>query len=120
MTHTDDPQPSDLGPTAFPMPPDGEAPSTSPSASEPRTFPGRVRYGAGLLSALVPGLGHVAIGRRRRALPFIVPVAFALLALAVLLLTRPILSIAATFADPDVVGTILVIEITVLAVRLLA
>jgi LCP family protein required for cell wall assembly len=44
----------------------------------------------------------------------------ALVALVVLLLTRPILALAATFADPDVVGTILIIEIVVLAVRLFA
>jgi LCP family protein required for cell wall assembly len=120
MTHTDDPQPSDPGPTASATAPLEEASPPSPSAAEPRTLPGRVRYGAGLLSALVPGLGQVVIGRRRRALPFLVPLVLALAALVVLLLTRPILSLAATFADPDVVGTILVIEIVVLAVRIFA
>jgi LCP family protein required for cell wall assembly len=119
MTH-DDPLPSDLGPTASSTPLDAEASLPSSMGASPRTFPGRVRYGAGLLSALIPGLGQVAIGRRRRALPFLVPLVLALVAVAFLLLTRPILSLAATFADPDVVGTILVIEIVVLAVRLLA
>ena len=102
------------------MPFDDEPPLTPAPAPAVRTFTGRVRYGAALLSALVPGLGQVAIGRRRRALPFLVPVLVALLALVVLLLTRPIISIAATFADPDVVGLVLVIELVVLAVRVVA
>ena len=119
MTDSDPTLPADVEPSGSPIPPDGGMPPSAGVAA-PRTFPGRVRYGGALLSALIPGLGQVAIGRRRRALPFLALVALAVLAVVFLLMTRPFLSIAATFADPDVVGTILVIEIVVLAVRLLA
>lgn len=100
-----------------PMPLDDEPPPRPQRVAAGRTFPGRVRYGAALLSALVPGLGQVAIGRRRRALPFLVPALLAVLAVVVIFLTNPAVSVAATFADPDVVGTILFIELIVLAVR---
>ena len=120
MTDTDDTSPADResdSPMTF-----DDAPPRRPTASDgdARTFPGRVRFGAALLSALVPGLGQVAIGRRRRALPFLVPALLAVLVVVVIFLTNPAISIAATFADPDVVGTILVIELVVLAVRVLA
>ena len=53
-------------------------------------------------------------------LPFLIPVAIGLVWLAYLLVTRDVLSIAATFADADVVGTILVLELVVLALRVAA
>ena len=120
MSEPDDTFPA--GPESVsPMSFDDQPPPTAAPAGTPRTFPGRVRYGAALLSALVPGLGQVAIGRRRRALPFLIPVLVAILAVVVILLqSRSVLAVAATFADPDVVGTILVIEVVILALRVIA
>src|SRR2546422_2896990 len=90
-------------------------------ASAPsRLRPGLVRYGSAVLSAIVPGLGHVAVGRHRRAAFFLVPI---LVPLAILLLwaaNQPIVRTAAYLADPDVLGALLIVQVAFLAWRLAA
>jgi LCP family protein required for cell wall assembly len=80
----------------------------------------RQRYAAGLLSALVPGLGHLLIGRRRAAVLLLAPVLVALVVIVVIALTEPQAKLLAYFADPDVIGALLVGQVVFLGWRLLA
>ncbi len=96
---------------------DGNPPiSTAPGAGHGRL----ARFGAGLLSAIVPGLGHLVTGRRRLAALFLAPVVLALLVLVGLFLTQNTLSLAASLIDPSVVGGILVLEVLFLVWRVAA
>ena len=97
----------------------GGAVDGGPAAAGPAH--GRIyRFGVGLLSALVPGLGHLATGRRRLGAIFLAPVVVGILVLGVLAATQNSLSLAASLIDPAVVGWILVIEALFLVWRLLA
>ena len=94
---------------------------TPPDPSPAPASHGRIaRFGVGLLSALIPGLGHLVTGRRRMAAIFLAPVLLGLAVLAVLFLTNDPLSLAASLLDPSVVGVIVVIEGLFLVWRLLA
>jgi LCP family protein required for cell wall assembly len=82
---------------------------------------GRVaRFGAGLLSAVIPGLGHLVTGRRRLAAIFLAPIVVGIVGLLILALTTNRLSLAASLIDPSVVGAILVLEALFLVWRLIA
>lgn len=80
----------------------------------------RARYGAAIASSLIPGLGHLIVGRRRAGVVFIAPLLVGLIGLAIVVATQPIVRSAAYLADPAVIGTILVVELLVLAWRILA
>lgn len=88
--------------------------------SEP-TAPGRP---AGprllLLTALVPGLGHLAAGRRRTALLLAAPIPLALGVLLVLLAIDGPVSLAARLVDPTVLAALFVVQLVVVGWRLLA
>ncbi|MDP9481944.1 MAG: hypothetical protein M3P84_01830, partial [Chloroflexota bacterium] len=45
------------------------------------------RFGVGLLSALLPGLGHLVTGRRRHAAVFLAPVLVGIFVLGVIVAT---------------------------------
>jgi len=100
----------------------GAEPVVEPSASAGR---GR-RYAAGFLSAVVPGLGQFLLGRDRLGLVFILPVAAAvgILAglIAVVALAPPSdrASLASHLVDPAILGSLLVIQLAILAWRLAA
>ena len=78
------------------------------------------RFGAGLLSALIPGLGHLVTGRRQLAALFLAPVIVGVFVVAVLVATTDRLSLAASLIDPGIVGGILVLEAVFLGWRLIA
>ena len=73
-----------------------------------------------MLTAVVPGLGHLVTGRRRLGAVFLAPVVLAIVVLVVLFMTNDKLSLAASLVDPKVVGTILVIEGLVVVWRVVA
>ena len=79
-----------------------------------------VRLLAGLLTAVVPGLGHLVIGRRRSAFLFLAPILLFLAGLAVLVLLEPRTGLVALLVDPAVVGWLLVVQVIVLGWRLAA
>ena len=92
-----------------------------PTPEAPGARHGRLaRFGAGLLSAIIPGLGHLVTGRRRLAALFLAPVVLGLLVLVGLFLTQNTLSLAASLIDPSIVGAILVLEILFLVWRVAA
>lgn len=85
------------------------------------TGPGRGRrYAAALLSAVVPGLGHLLYGRRRLAAVFLVPSVLVVAASAGVLLTADRAGLAARLVDPAVLAGALVAQLAVLAWRLAA
>jgi LCP family protein required for cell wall assembly len=79
-----------------------------------------VRYGSALLSAILPGLGHLAVGRVRRAGFFLLPVILLVALLVIWIAGQPMIRSAAYLADPDVLGTLLVVQAGILAWRLAA
>jgi LCP family protein required for cell wall assembly len=81
---------------------------------------GRGRYLPAVLDAIVPGLGHLASGRRNRALLFAAPVIALVLAALVIGLTTSLPRLAATIVDPDVLLTLLAIQVLLLVWRLIA
>lgn len=86
-----------------------------------RTGDGRLRrYVAALLSAFVPGLGHLALGHRRLAAFFLVPVVTLVGAAAVIVAVNDRTGLAARLVDPAVLAWLLVLQLVVLAWRLLA
>jgi LCP family protein required for cell wall assembly len=98
-----------------------ESTVSTPASEAPTPRRGAIaRYGAGMLSALVPGLGHLVVGRRLRALVFFGPLAVLLVALAFLVATQPGVRLAAYLADPAIIGSILVAQFVVLGWRLIA
>lgn len=72
------------------------------------------------LSALLPGLGQLADRRSRLAAIFLVPSLILLVVVVLLLATRPLPSLAASVADPSVLGAILTLNVVLLAMRLLS
>ena len=75
---------------------------------------------AALLSSLVPGLGHLLIGRPRAAALLLAPVVVAVALIFVVVLAEPRTKLLAYFADPDVIAALLVAQIAFLGWRLLA
>jgi polyisoprenyl-teichoic acid--peptidoglycan teichoic acid transferase len=80
----------------------------------------RDRYVPAALDAVVPGLGHLADGRRRRALVLGLPViGLALLGIFVALTTSPA-RIAATLIQSEVLWALIALQVVILAWRLIA
>ena len=61
--------------TSAPADPQSQTPPTPPTPVSSRFGS---RYVPAVLDALIPGLGHLAAGRRRRAIVFLTPVVIAL------------------------------------------
>jgi polyisoprenyl-teichoic acid--peptidoglycan teichoic acid transferase len=78
------------------------------------------RFVAGFASAIVPGLGHLIIGRPRRAAMFFAPLLVFLVLVAIYLATQGAIEAAATLVDPTVIGVVLVAQGLFLIWRLLA
>jgi polyisoprenyl-teichoic acid--peptidoglycan teichoic acid transferase len=91
-----------------------------PSPDGLRASPGARRFAVGLLSALIPGLGHAALGRRRLAALFALPAAIAILMLALLLPSTDPVVLASRLVDPDVLALLIVVQVGILGWRLLA
>ncbi|MHB8673024.1 MAG: LCP family protein [Candidatus Limnocylindrales bacterium] len=102
-------------PNPIPIPPRPDAPADVPAGAR-----ARARYGAAIASSVIPGLGHLIVGRRRAGVVFIAPLLVGLIGLGIVVATQPLVRTAAYLADPAVIGAILVVEIVVLAWRILA
>src|SRR5438876_3456148 len=88
---------------------EAEPPSQSVLSMPRRRLPGaqpipagsaRHRYVVGVLSSLVPGLGHLVVGRRRAAAVLFAPGLVAIVLVAYVALTGPRAKLLAYFADP--------------------
>ncbi len=101
-------------------PPSVDGPRAYPRAGAPARRPELVRYGSALLSAILPGLGHLAVGRIRRAGFFLLPVILLVGLLLMWIAGQPMIRSAAYLADPDVLGALLVVQVGILAWRLTA
>jgi len=73
-----------------------------------------------LLSAIFPGLGHLAAGRRRWAFALAAPMLALLAAGALVALTSNATTLAARLFDPAVLAAVLVLQVLILAWRLAA
>jgi LCP family protein required for cell wall assembly len=78
------------------------------------------RLAAAALSAVIPGLGQLSNGRRRLAALFLVPSLILLLLGALLVGSQSPTRLAAWVVSPQVLGTLLALNVVVLAWRLLA
>lgn len=79
-----------------------------------------MRVAAGILSGLVPGVGHLLIGRRRTAALFLAPVVVALIALIAAVATQSRTGLLAALVDPSVLGGLLVAQAILLGWRVIA
>lgn len=68
----------------------------------------------------MPGLGQLADRRPRLAAIFLVPALILLVVIGLLVATRPLPSLAASVANPAVLGAILTLNVVLLAMRLLS
>ncbi len=80
----------------------------------------RRRLAAAGLSAVLPGLGQLFNGRRRLAAALLIPSLILLGTALMLILTQSPARLAAWIADPSVLGTVLTLNLVVLALRLFA
>jgi len=94
--------------------------SPSGVASTPRRFRDARRITAAGLSAVIPGLGQLANGRRRLATWLAVP-ALAVFGVAALVVANtPPVRLAATVIQPQILDALLLLSLVLLAVRLFA
>ena len=96
----------------------GEPVSPDPAAAQPPRR--RSRYVPAVLDALIPGLGHLAAGRRRRAVLFLTPVLIALAAAVWIALTTSGPRLIAELVASEVIWGLLVLQGLFLVWRLLA
>ena len=92
------------------------SPTTEP-APPPRR---RSRYVPAVLDALIPGLGHLFAGRRRRAILFLAPVIIALAAAVWVVLTTSSARLVAELLDSGVIWGLIAFQGLLLVWRLLA
>ena len=107
--------------TSSALPPD--APPTDPDATEAVKLPTtrrRSRYVPAILDAIVPGVGHLVAGRRRRALLFLSPLLVALVLAVWVGLTTSGPRLAATLISSEVIWGLLAAQGLFLLWRLLA
>jgi len=78
----------------------------------------RRRLAVAGLSAIVPGLGQLANGRRRLAAIFLIPTLILLAIVAALVMSRSMTSLAAWVVTPSVLSTILLLNVVALGWRL--
>src|SRR4051812_5031 len=90
--------------------------SVTPPEPRPRSSAPRLL----LLTAIIPGLGHLVAGRRLWALVLALPVVAMLFAILVALAGSSSTSLAARLFDPSVLGALLVLQASLLVWRLIA
>ena len=100
--------------------PDALSAAIAASGAPPAERGPATRLASGLLTAVVPGLGHLVIGRRRAAAVFAAPIVGLLAAIAALDLTQPRTDLLALLVDPTVIGFLLVLQVVLLGWRLAA
>jgi LCP family protein required for cell wall assembly len=94
--------------------------SNHPVGAVTPTEPRRGRFLPAVLDAIVPGLGHLLAGRRRRAVLFGLPIVALLLGALVVLLTTSLPRLAVSLLDPGVLWGLIALQVFLLAWRLLA
>jgi polyisoprenyl-teichoic acid--peptidoglycan teichoic acid transferase len=82
--------------------------------------PSRSRYVPAVLDAVIPGLGHLAAGRRQRALLFLAPVLLALVAAVVIVVSTSAPKLGAELIQSEVIWGLLIFQGLLLVWRLLA
>ena len=80
----------------------------------------RGRFVPAILDAIIPGLGHLLAGRRRRAVLFGLPIVALLIGALVVLLTTSLPRLAVSLLDPGVLWGLIALQALLLAWRLLA
>jgi LCP family protein required for cell wall assembly len=80
----------------------------------------RSRYVPAILDALIPGLGHLVAGRRRRALLFVSPLLVGLVTAGWIVATTSTARLAASLLSNEVILGLLVAQALLLASRLIA
>ena len=93
------------------------APVADPASGPPGR---RSRYIPAVLDALIPGLGHLAAGRRRRAILFLTPVVVALAVAVWIVLTTSGPRLIAELVASEVIWGLLIVQGLFLVWRLLA
>ncbi len=88
-----------------------------PTPAEPQD---RSRYVPAVLDAIIPGVGHLVAGRRRRAVLFLAPMLIALAAAIFIAVTTSPARLAASLVESEVLWTLLAFEGLLLVWRLLA
>jgi LCP family protein required for cell wall assembly len=107
LAHEGEPLNEEDDPEAFDAPP-------------PMPAPRRSRYPAAILDALIPGLGHLVVGRRARALLFVSPLLVMVIAAVWVLATTSGPRLAATLLSAEVIWGLLAAQALLLASRLIA
>jgi LCP family protein required for cell wall assembly len=97
-----------------------EAVARAETTQPARPPQGRSRYLAAVLDALIPGLGHLVVGRRTRALLFVSPLLLGLAAAAWSVATTSGPRLAASLLSSEVIWGLLAAQGLLLAWRLLA
>jgi LCP family protein required for cell wall assembly len=103
-----------LGPAADP--PDDETFDRSPPPPQPH----RSRYVPAVLDALIPGFGHLVVGRRGRALLFVSPLLVMIATVLWLVATTSTPRLAASLLSAEVIWGLLAAQALLLASRLIA
>ena len=80
----------------------------------------RGRYIPAVLDAIIPGLGHLFAGRRRRALLFLAPILIALVAAVIIAITSSPARLAASLVESEVLWALLAFQAFLLIWRILA
>jgi LCP family protein required for cell wall assembly len=101
--------------TTSEAPPADAADEARPTPSHPRS-----RYLAAVLDALVPGLGHLVVGRWRRALVFVSPLLLGVITGTWIVATTSGPRLAASLLSNEVIWGLLAAQALLLASRLLA
>ncbi|HEX7950392.1 MAG TPA: LCP family protein [Candidatus Limnocylindrales bacterium] len=91
-----------------------------PDAPTPAAGRRHSRYVAAVLDALIPGLGHLAVGRWQRALLFASPLLLGLVTTAWIVATTSSIRIAASLLSNEVLWGLLAAQGLLLASRLIA
>ena len=96
------------------------SPSLPPPSKAPRSNRPRDRYVPAVLDAVIPGLGHLVVGRRRRAALFLIPVAVAAVAAIIVGLTTSGPRLVAELLAEEVIWSLIIAQGLFLVWRLLA
>lgn len=122
---TEDGAPDPDPPQELEQPPDLDASDTDlllgpPAWTPPVESQRRSRYLPAFLDALVPGLGHLAVGRRYRALLFVSPLLLMVATAAWIIATTSAPRLAASLLSAEVIWGLLAAQALLLASRLIA
>ena len=98
----------------------GIDPGPPPTADQPPPAGRGSRYVPAVLDALIPGLGHLAAGRRRGAIMFLTPVVIAVAGGLWIVLTTSSPRLVAELLASEVIWGLLAIQALFLVWRLLA